>query len=256
MQKPVSDFSSLREKVGSLGVIFDLDGTMIDTAGDLAAAMNHILALHDIGPLSTDKVRHLVGHGARAMIASGFEQAAGRTIDDETLREMGVEFVDYYAANIAVHSKPFPGFVDLLEQLKTAQIRLAVCTNKRESLARTLLDALGLTEYFDVIVGGDTAGVAKPDPAPVKLCLKAMDIPVRKAPGRVIFVGDSDTDVKAAKAVKLPVTICRFGYGPLRLIEQADAVIAHYGMSLDSFLAPLLVNADMLKQQPSKNQQN
>ncbi len=210
------------------GVIFDLDGTLIDTADDLAAAMNHALALHDIAPVPTRDVRHLIGHGARAMIKGGFEQIAGKVPADAQLDRLVGEFIDYYRTNIAVHSRPFPGVLGFIDLMQNAGVRLAVCTNKREGLARPLLEALALTDRFDVIVGGDTAGVAKPDPAPVHRCLEGMGIDRETAAERVLFVGDSDTDLKAGIASGLPVVLCRFGYGPTLLGSEAALTLEHY----------------------------
>lgn len=221
------------------GAIFDLDGTLVDTADDLAAAMNHVLACHDIAPLPTGTVRHLVGFGARAMLRAGFEAATGTQPDDEALSEMGVQFVDFYADNLAVQSKPYPGVVPLLGALRSAGVRLAVCTNKKETLAVPLLKALALDGYFDRIVGGDTAGCAKPDPAPVQLCLEAMEIAPGEAPSRVLFVGDSDTDIRAAHACQLPVALCAYGYGPVTLKDEAQALWPAMPGDVADFLAPL-----------------
>lgn len=210
------------------GVIFDLDGTLIDTADDLGAAMNHALSLHGIAPVPTRDVRHLIGHGARAMIRGGFEQMVGEVPADEDLDRLVGEFIDYYRANIAVYSRPFPGATAFIDRMKRAGVRLAVCTNKREGLARPLLAALGLTDHFDEIVGGDTVGVAKPDPAPVHRCLEGMGIDRETAAERVLFIGDSDTDLQAGIASGLPVVLCRFGYGPTLLDGEAALALDRY----------------------------
>ena len=210
------------------GVIFDLDGTLIDTADDLGAAMNHALSLHDIAPVPTRDVRHLIGHGARAMIRGGFEQIVGKVPADAELDRLVGEFVAYYRAHIAVHSRPFPGALGFIDLMQKAGVRLAVCTNKREGLARPLLEALALSDRFDVIVGGDTAGVAKPDPAPVHRCLEGMGIDVETAEDRVIFIGDSDTDLQTGIATGLLVVLCRFGYGPTLLEAEAALTLEHY----------------------------
>ncbi|MEM1193845.1 MAG: HAD-IA family hydrolase [Pseudomonadota bacterium] len=221
------------------GAIFDLDGTLVDTADDLAGAMNHVLAHHDVAPLPTQTVRHLVGFGARAMLRAGFDTATGTAPSDAALAQMGVQFVDYYADHLADRSKPYPGVVGLLTALRAAGVNLAVCTNKKESLARPLLQALGLDGFFDRIVGGDTAGCAKPDQAPVLLCLDAMGIDKNEATSRVLFVGDSDTDIRAAQACDLAVAACTYGYGPLTLAAEARALWASMPNDVATFLAPL-----------------
>jgi len=147
--------------------------------------------------------------------------------DDEGLQKLVGDFVAYYHDHIAIHSRPFEGMIEALAVLRDAGVQLAVCTNKSERLARHLLEALGLTDWFCVIVGGDSAGAAKPDPAPVHMCLKAMGFALSNdinGPGqRAIFVGDSDTDIQAARATGLPCLVASFGYGPFdELPETKD----------------------------------
>ncbi|GJL94578.1 MAG: phosphoglycolate phosphatase, bacterial [Hyphococcus sp.] len=210
-----------RELAGA-AVLFDLDGTLIDTAGDLAASMNQALKVMGLSSVPHADVRHLVGFGARRMLQQGIELSAGRAASENELDDGLAVFLDHYHQNIAVHSRPFDGAIEVIERLKDKGAAIAICTNKREASARLLIDALGVSSLFDVIVGGDTAAYAKPDPAPVQLCLDET-----KA-DRAVFIGDSDTDIKAANAARLPCLIAQFGYGPLDHIDAASALFSEY----------------------------
>lgn len=201
---------------------FDLDGTLADTGLDLAMAVNHALALIDKPPLPDPTIRSFVGRGVRRTLERSLaaEGADEPGLVDRLLPAM----LDHYAANIAVHSRPYPGLVAALDGLAAQGVRLAVCTNKREGLARALLGELGLVDRFAAIIGGDSlGGVMKPDPAPVLAMIE------QAGGGRAIFVGDSDNDHGAAAAAGIPCILCDFGYtdGDLRALG-ADAVIDHY----------------------------
>jgi phosphoglycolate phosphatase len=211
----------MRPDLAGTAVIFDLDGTLIDTAGDLGEAMNHALGAAGLAPVPTIRVRHLVGHGARAMLTQGFAERGAAPSAADMDRHVAV-FLDHYLAHIADHSRPFPGAAETIGQLRRAGARIAICTNKREAPSRLLIDALGLSALFDAIVGMDTAAAPKPDPAPVRLCLD------RTRATRGVFVGDSDTDVKAATAAGLPCLVASFGYGPLTLAAEAFAAFSDY----------------------------
>lgn len=243
-QKPACMSTKLlRDYQRKKAAIFDLDGTLIDTAGDLAASMNHVLVSNDVPAIPHEDVRHLVGFGARAMLKAGFERSVGVAPNDEVLQGLVKDFVEYYHANIAVYSKPFEGMEETLELLKVQNVQLAVCTNKPEGLARHLLETLDLTHWFAAIVGGDTAGVAKPDPAPVNLCLEAMAFdlsgPVITDTQTAVFVGDSDTDINAAAAVEIPCLVASFGYGPLNELSDATPVFDSYIKTPDMLLSML-----------------
>ncbi len=203
-------------------VLFDLDGTLVDTADDLAAAMNYALGAAGLPPAPPAEVRHLVGFGARRMLLRGFELVSGKTPEDAALDEGLNVFLDYYAANIAVHSRPFDGVVALIRELRDKGIATAICTNKREAMSRLLLDELGVSDLFDTVVGADTASAAKPDPAPVFLCMS------RTGAQRAVFIGDSDTDIKAAKAAQTPCLVAEFGYGPLTMKSETFGRFSHY----------------------------
>ncbi len=196
-------------------LLFDLDGTLVDTVEDLSASMNHALTAAGHDPVPTGEVRHLVGHGARRMLMRGFLLSAGREAEEAELDEAMTRFLDYYGENIAVHSRPFDHVIEMTEGFLARGARAAICTNKREAMARLLIETLGLTSLFDVIVGADTTEAAKPDPAPVRLCLE------KTGAARAAFIGDSDTDIRAADAAALPCFVANFGYGPVTLADRA-----------------------------------
>ncbi|MBT8471568.1 MAG: HAD-IA family hydrolase [Marinicaulis sp.] len=204
------------------GILFDLDGTLVDTAEDLAAAMNFALVEMGFTPVDTAAVRSLVGYGARRMLIRGMELAGGDAADDDAIGRGLTHFLDHYENNIAVSSRPFAGAVEMIEDLKKRGHRFAICTNKREALARALLAELQLDEYFEVIVGADTALAPKPDPAPVRLAMQRIGV------DDAIFIGDSDTDILAARNANLPCLVATFGYGPVTLEPANGAIFGSY----------------------------
>jgi len=206
-------------------VIFDLDGTLADTAFDLAAALNHALQRMGRPPIPAEEVRHMVGHGARALLRKGLA-ATGEV--NEALVEQGFPFfLDYYEAHIADHSRAFDGVEAALDRLEMMGVRLAICTNKLEGLTHGLVAALGWQDRFHAIVGGDTLPQRKPDPAPVHEAI------TRAGGGRAAFVGDSINDTQAARAAGIPCVALTFGFSD-RPAEQlgATALIDHYDQLL------------------------
>ncbi len=201
---------------------FDLDGTLLDTSGDLTAAVNHALGSIDRAPLSVEAVKPMIGGGARAMLTHGLEATGG--YDDAMLDMLHRQLLDYYEAHLAVHTAPFPGALATLDELAARGVRLGIMTNKLERFARAILDALGLTDRFDAIIGGDTLGVAKPSPRPIQALVEQC------GGGSAAFVGDSIFDVQAAHAAGLPVVACSFGFlsQPVEALG-ADAIIDGYG---------------------------
>jgi phosphoglycolate phosphatase len=205
-------------------VIFDLDGTLVDTAPDLMGATNHVLSLLNRRPITMAEVRSFVGHGAKALIARG-SAATGEELDAKSLDYYHAEFLRHYEKNIAVDSVIFPGVVELLSRCAADGFKMGVCTNKVEGLSVRLLDALDLSKYFGAVVGPDTINVAKPDPAPYFETLKRLNV---KAP-RSIMVGDSETDILTARAAKVPVIAVTFGYTPKPVAEYApDYLVSHF----------------------------
>jgi phosphoglycolate phosphatase len=202
-------------------VVFDLDGTLADTAPDLAASLNHSLNALGRPSIAPQSVRPLIGHGARALLRKGL-LATGGASDD--LVETGFAiFLDHYRAHIALGSRPYPGVETALDRLAADGVALAVCTNKLESLTLSLLDAFGWSARFDAVVGGDTLSVGKPDPAPLH------EASARAGGGRTVLVGDSITDAETARAARLPFVAVSFGFSD-RPVDQlgADAVIDDY----------------------------
>ncbi len=202
---------------------FDLDGTLLDTSGDLAAAVNHALASIGRPPLAVEQVKPMIGGGARHMLAQGMAATGG--CDEATLDVLHRRLLDYYEAHIAVHTHPYPGCLDALDTLDAMGVRIAVVTNKLEALARAVLADLGLMGRFATLIGGDTMGPgnAKPSPAPIHEMIR------RCGGGSAAFVGDSIFDVKAAQAAGLPAIACSFGFLMQPVAELgADAVIDGY----------------------------
>lgn len=212
----------MRRPLAGLCVLFDLDGTLIDTAEDLGAAMNHALQTAGYDPAPPARVRGFIGGGARAMLVRGLAEIGAPSPSAEDLDTLTGHFIDYYSRNIAAHSRPFPGVLDVIENLRSDGAVAAICTNKRERLARALIDALGIERHFAAIIGGDTVGVAKPSARPVLACLE------KSGAQTGVFVGDSDTDIKAAKAAGMPCLTVSFGYGPLDHQHEAFALFDHY----------------------------
>jgi phosphoglycolate phosphatase len=203
-------------------VVFDLDGTLVDSAPDLVATLNVIFGGIDLPPVPYDAARKMVGGGARAMIARGLD-AEGRKLDPAAVDRLVGDFIEHYAAHIADRSRPFPGLETALDELAAAGCRFAVCTNKLEWLSRRLLDALGLSKRFVAICGADTFGLQKPNPELLRRTI------ARAAgdPGRAVMVGDSISDIAAARAAGIPVVAVDFGYTETPVDElEPDRVIS------------------------------
>ena len=204
--------------------VFDLDGTLAETAGDLIGTLNVILAREGHAPLPLEQARDLLGAGARALIQRGFA-AAGAPLSPEHLETLFEDFLEHYGAHLTDHSHLFPGVVAALDRLEADGFVLAVCTNKVEAHAVALLEALGVRGRFPVVVGKDTFAFSKPDP-------RHITATVARAggdPDRAVMVGDSRADVAAAKAAGIPVVGVTFGYTPVPMRDLApDWVIDHF----------------------------
>jgi phosphoglycolate phosphatase len=205
-------------------VVFDLDGTLVETAPDLVAALNVLLEQESIAPLPMAQARNMIGHGARALIAQGFA-ASGAPLDPDRLNALFERFIVRYLAHIADESLPFPGVTDTLDALLSSGAILSVCTNKRTDLSVALLKALDLDHYFSSIVGADLAKAPKPDAAHLLTAIEAAG----GDPARAIMVGDSASDAGAARAAGTPLILVTFGYTETP-VEQLGADVV-----LDSF---------------------
>jgi phosphoglycolate phosphatase len=207
-----------------LTIVFDLDGTLIDTAPDLIATLNHILAQHGLPEIPYDTARPLIGGGAKSMIerALALEGRGSSTADVDRLY---TAFVAHYAEHIADRSRPFPQLEAALDRLAEAGHRLAVCTNKLEWLSKRLLDTLQLAQRFAVICGQDTFGMQKPDPE----IFRRTVIRAGGEPVRAIMVGDSATDIRTARAANVPVVAVDFGYTDVPIATlRPDRIISSF----------------------------
>lgn len=205
-------------------VIFDLDGTLVDSAPDLMLATNHVLSRLERRAITMDEVRSFVGHGARKLIARGCA-ATGEPIDEKTLDFYFAEFLRFYEKNIAVDSVAFPGVIKLLKRCAAGGLKMGVCTNKLEGLSVRLLQALGMEKYFGAIVGPDTVNIAKPDPAPYLETMKRLGVPAKDS----IMIGDSETDILTARAVGVPVIGVTFGYTQKPVATyNPDYLVSHF----------------------------
>lgn len=214
-----------------LTLVFDLDGTLIDTAPDLVHATNHVISAEGIEPVPSAALRPWISYGARRLIEVALSaRGENRSVSD--VDGMLDRFLHYYEANISVSSRPFAGLEQVLDLAGASGARLAVCTNKREHLSRKLLSELGLLDRFAAIAGRDTFTVCKPHPEHLFGAIRLAG----GERGRAVMVGDSDVDVATAKAAGIPVVAVSFGYTSIPVGElEADAVIDHY----DDFMPAL-----------------
>jgi phosphoglycolate phosphatase len=204
-------------------VVFDLDGTLVDTAPDLINALNFVLDREGMPPIPLQSARNMIGAGARRMIERGLE-ADDRAASVADIERMTADFVAHYAAHIADGSRPFDGLEAALDELAAHGYRFAVCTNKLEWLSKKLLDELGLSWRFSAICGADTFGVSKPDPA-------ILQQTVARAGGELsatIMVGDAGPDVGVARRAGIPVIGVEFGYTEVPIADlRPDRLIGH-----------------------------
>jgi phosphoglycolate phosphatase len=219
-------------------VVFDLDGTLADTAQDLIATLNEVMRRENLPAIPFARARDLIGAGARALIQRGFS-VAGAELPAEKLEELYAFFLDHYHHNIAVHTVLFPGAAKALDRLGAAGFRLAVCTNKIEAHANELLGVLGVRDRFAFVSGKDTFAVFKPDPGHLLQTIERAGGALAQA----VMVGDSKTDIDTAKGARVPVVGVSFGYTNVHVRELgADVVIDHFD-ELDAALRPLLQRA-------------
>ena len=193
-------------------ILFDLDGTLVDTAPDLMRAHNHVMTKFGYPTKSTDEIRNLVGKGAGALIGRSIWGQAKKefhSVNDLKIKDqMSKEFVDYYGKNIISESTLINGVKEFLKWCKDQNISMAVCTNKQEHLSNDLLKKIGIYDFFEYVAGSDTFDYCKPDPRHLTSVVEILDGDVKKT----IMIGDSETDANAAKAAEIPVILLENGY--------------------------------------------
>ena len=203
-------------------ILFDLDGTLIDSAPDLVGTLNIILRRHGRTTLTISDVKKLVGNGARALLERGFKETGAPA---ENLDALTVEFIETYVPNCAVLSRPFSGVIETLDTFANSGYRMAVCTNKPQVPSETILTELGLMQYFELVVGGDFFPMRKPDPRHLLGALQLMDAPENPA----IMVGDSYNDVASARNAGIPVIVVTYGYTTTPAHELGgDILVDHF----------------------------
>jgi phosphoglycolate phosphatase len=204
-------------------VVFDLDGTLVDTAPDLINALNFVLDREGLPPVPLHSARNMIGAGARVLIERGLE-LEGRAASLADIARLTNDLIDYYAAHIADASRPFEGLEAALDELGARGYRFAVCTNKLEWLSKLLLDQLGLSSRFSAICGSDTFGVSKPDPAILQQTIARAGGQLSQA----VMVGDAGPDVGVARRAGVPVIGVEFGYTEVPIADlKPDRLISH-----------------------------
>lgn len=215
--------------------VFDLDGTLVDTAPDLIDTLNHVLSEHGVSAVDPHAMRHNIGLGARHMIESTLAEA-GIALPPERIDEVHGAYLTHYASRIAKLSRPFPEMARALDDLEAEGVALAVCTNKREALARQLLTELGLLARFAFVAGYDTFEAAKPDPRHLLLT-------VERAGGhadRTVYVGDSATDRTTARAAQIPFVGVTYGYTDVPMAELAPDLLVGPGEDVAAAVRALM----------------
>jgi phosphoglycolate phosphatase len=204
--------------------VFDLDGTLADTAGDLVGTLNVILGREGLAPVPLATMRDMIGAGARALLQRGFE-VAGKELAPAHLDELFKQFMVHYSENICIETVLFPGVAAALDRLEAAGFILAVCTNKTEELSTKVLDQLGIGHRFAANCGRDTFPYFKPDPRHLTMTIERAG----GDPHRAVMVGDSRTDIVAARNAGIPVVAVPFGYTDVPVQELGpDVVIEHF----------------------------
>ena len=193
-------------------ILFDLDGTLVDTAPDLMHAHNHVMKKFGYPTKSTEQIRNLVGQGAGAMLGRSIwgqaKKEFSKVNDEKVKKEMVSEFVDFYGKNIINESTLINGVKEFLKWCKEENISMAVCTNKQEYLSNDLLKKIGIYDYFEYVAGSDTFDYCKPDPRHLTTVVEILDGDLKKT----IMIGDSETDANAAKAAEIPMILLEDGY--------------------------------------------
>jgi len=221
-------------------VVFDLDGTLVDTAPDLISALNYILDREGMPPVPLHSARNMIGAGVRKLIERGLE-LEGREASPSDITRLTDDFVAYYAEHIADGSRPFEGLETALDDLLARGYRFAVCTNKLEWLSKLLLDRLGLSARFAAICGADTFGVSKPDPAILRQTVARAGGDIASA----IMVGDAGTDLGVARRAAIPVIGVSFGYSEVPIADLKPDRLIHHMNELPSAVESLMTGRSL-----------
>lgn len=208
---------------------FDLDGTLVDSSLDLAAAVNYTLSTADLPLHDVDEIKRFVGKGTRVMLERALKASGG--FSEERLAQLSPVLHDYYDAHLCDHSHLYPDAIEAMMALRARGVRLAICTNKLERFTFPLLRRLGIENLFDAIIGGDTVGQVKPDPEPMYEMVR------RAGGGRCVFLGDTSNDIDGARNAGMATISVSFGFVDATQELEADAVLHHY-----SDLLPMLEN--------------
>ena len=220
----------------NITVVFDLDGTLIDTAPDLVDSLNYVIGLDGLAPVQYSDLTYLVGHGAKVMIERAFklrDAHLSQTRHDEML----AEFIAYYQKGMPGQSKHYPGLHAALERLKSNGMILAVCTNKLEGLARPLISGLELDAFFPTITGGDTFAVRKPDAFHLTETIRLAGGTQSKA----VMIGDSLNDILVARNARVPSIAVPFGYSDVPVADlEPDHIIDHFDQLTPELITEIL----------------
>ncbi|WP_440996490.1 phosphoglycolate phosphatase [Arhodomonas sp. SL1] len=208
-------------------VFFDLDGTLVDSAPDIATAVDRLLIELGREPVGEDQVRHWIGNGARRLVARALAGQREITEEPPGTGEALARFLVLYREHLVERTTVYPGVRTMLAALAQAGLAMAVITNKPEGLARALLEEIGLARYFGVILGGDSLPVKKPDPQPLAHAAGLLGVALTDC----LLVGDSDADLQAARAARIPMVCVPYGYrdgddilfsGPAAVVQRLD----------------------------------
>ncbi len=214
-------------------ILFDLDGTLVNTAPDLMDAHNHVMKKFGHETKKLEDIKSLAGKGAWVMMQRSFKKEVN---DEELKKAMTKEFINYYSKNIANHSKPIKGLEEFLKWAKSKKISMAVCTNKQEKLAKDLLEKLNLSDYFEYVAGSDTFAFNKPDPRHLTDVVEIIGGDLKKT----IMVGDSEVDEKAAANAKIPFVLVEDGYTEKNINQISHDVSIKNFIGFDKIISKFL----------------
>lgn len=195
-------------------LIFDLDGTLVDSRVDITNAINHAVKDYGLGPFSVEKITSMVGRGITKLLEDLLKPYPEIPINDVIER-----FLEHYEKHIIDNTRPYPGAMDVLEELR--DYKKVVISNKRENLSKKTLEGLGLLGYFEIVLGSDSTPEKKPSPVPVRRVLEELNV----SPHEAAIIGDSDLDIKAGKAAGILTIAVSYGYRPRELLLEADHII-------------------------------